>query len=229
MSHVIAAATVNNGVFCISIRNNVRRRWCRVFSHISGCHYQLHGRLSVPPYMSRRKKLKHRLQFCIIYQLGKGCGIYVDKCIGFFNSQLCYWHMWKHYQRFLQCAKWRLEATIKQMLCTQLIFITTFSRSQYGIFVFTIMNITTTPRCRNGCSHWAHDVIATLSQGRYSRADYSPNQVKLWAAGQKYETLHSYSFENTEQFQKGSPKIVVNSFDKNHVLRDHGSAKKLNQ
>ena len=33
--------------------------------------------------MSRRKNHMQRLQFGIIYQLGKGCGIYIDKCIEF--------------------------------------------------------------------------------------------------------------------------------------------------
>ena len=63
----------------------------------------------------------------------------------------------------------------------------------------------------------------------YSRADYGPNQVKVWPAGQKYETWHSYSFDTTEQFQKGSPKIVVNYLSEKHVLRNHGNAKNLNQ
>ena len=61
------------------------------------------------------------------------------------------------------------------------------------------------------------------------RADYGPNQVKAWLAGQKYETWHSYSFDTTEQFQKGSPKIVVNFLSENHILRNHGNAKNLNQ
>ena len=50
------------------------------------------------------------------------------------------------------------------------------------------------------------------------RADYGPNQVKPCPAGQKYETWHIYSFDTTERFQKGSPKILVNSLSENHVF-----------
>ena len=67
-----------------------------------------------------------------------------------------------------------------------------------------------------------------MQVSRYSRADYGPKQVKPWQAGQKYETWHRYSFDTTEQFQKGSPKIVVNSLSENHVLRSHGNAKNIN-
>ena len=57
----------------------------------------------------------------------------------------------------------------------------------------------------------------------YSRADYGPKQAKPWPADK------SMNFDTTEQFQKGSPKIVVNSRSENHVLRNHGSAKNINQ
>ena len=62
-----------------------------------------------------------------------------------------------------------------------------------------------------------------------SRTDYGRNQVKPWPAGQKYETLHSYSLDTTEQFQKGSLKIVINSLGENHGLRNHGNAQNMNQ
>ena len=39
------------------------------------------------------------------------------------------------------------------------------------------------------------------------------------------EYMNRYSFDTTEQYKKGSPKIVVNV----HVLRNHGDAKNLNQ